>query len=156
MHEVPRVVRLLGHERGEERRRGGVLAEQVVRAGEIVARGLGPLLGRRGGARGLEGLVEDAGRDLDGRSMLDPLRSGDWSVWRRRLVVENTNMGWALLREGSHAYNEHYGSGEWELYDLARDPHQLAGIRDADVTDWARRTGQFSASRGRALRALEQ
>ena len=102
------------------------------------------------------GLDPDAGRDLDGRSMLDPLRSGDWSVWRRRLVVENTNLGWALLREGSHAYIEHYGSGEWELYDLARDPHQLAGIRDADVTDWARRTGQFSASRGRALRALEQ
>ena len=34
------------------------------------------------------GLDPDAGRDLDGRSMLEPLRSGDWSAWRRRLLVE--------------------------------------------------------------------
>ena len=102
------------------------------------------------------GLDPDAGRDLDGRSMLEPLRSGDWSAWRRRLIVENTNLEWALLREGSHAYIEHYGTGEWELYDLARDPHQLASLRDADVSEWARKTGQLARSQGVALRALEQ
>lgn len=102
------------------------------------------------------GLDPDAGRDLDGRSMLEPLRSGDWSAWRRRLIVENTHLEWALLREGSHAYIEHHGTGEWELYDLARDPHQLTSLRDADVSEWARKTDQLASSRGLALRALEQ
>jgi N-acetylglucosamine-6-sulfatase len=102
------------------------------------------------------GLDPDAGRDLDGRSMLEPLRSGDWSAWRRRLIVENTNLDWALLREGSHAYIEHHGTGEWELYDLAHDPHQLASLRDADVSEWASKTGQLARSQGLALRALEQ
>ena len=102
------------------------------------------------------GLDPDTGRDLDGRSMLEPLRSGDWSAWRRRLIIENTNLGWALLREGSHAYIEHYRAGEWELYDLATDPHQLASLRDADISEWAGKTGQLSRSQGLALRALEQ
>jgi arylsulfatase A-like enzyme len=103
----------------------------------------------------IAGLDPDTGRDLDGRSMLEPLRSGDWSAWRRRLLVENPNLGWALLREGSHAYIAH-GTGEWELYDLARDPHQLASMRDADVSEWARKTGELATAQGRALRALEQ
>ena len=51
----------------------------------------------------IAGLNPDAGRDLDGRSMFGPLTSGDWSRWRRRLLVENTNLGWAMLREGSVA-----------------------------------------------------
>lgn len=104
----------------------------------------------------IAGLDPDTGRDLDGRSMLEPLRSGDWSAWRRRLIIENTNLDWALLREGTDAYIEHYRAGEWELYDLARDPHQLASLRDADASEWARKTGQLSTSQGLALRALEQ
>ena len=104
----------------------------------------------------IAGLDPDTGRDLDGRSMLEPLRSGDWSSWRRRLIVENTHLDWALLREGSHAYVEHRDAGEWELYDLARDPHQLASLRDADVSEWARKTGELWGSQGRALRRLEQ
>ena len=102
------------------------------------------------------GLDPDAGRDLDGRSMLEPLRSGDWSGWRRRLLVENTNLDWSMLREGSTAYIEHHDSAEWELYDLDRDPHQLTSLRDADVAELARTTGQLFGSQGRALRALEQ
>ena len=104
----------------------------------------------------IAGLDPDTGRELDGRSMLEPLRSGDWSSWRRRLIIENTNLDWTLLREGSHAYVEHHDNGEWELYELERDAHQLAGLRDADVTEWARRTGQFSGAQGLALRGLEQ
>ncbi|MBS2938293.1 sulfatase [Nocardioides sp. J2M5] len=104
----------------------------------------------------IAGLDPDSGRELDGRSMLGPLRSGEWSAWRRRLLVENTHLGWSLLREGPHAYVEHHGTGEWELYDLARDPHQLASLRDADVSGWARRTAELTASQGVALRGLEQ
>lgn len=104
----------------------------------------------------IAGLDPDSGRELDGRSMLGPLRSGDWSAWRRRLLVENTHLGWSLLREGPHAYVEHHGTGEWELYDLARDPHQLASLPGADVSGWARRTAELTASQGVALRGLEQ
>jgi len=104
----------------------------------------------------IAGLDPDTGRDLDGRSMLDPLRSGDWSDWRRRLIIENTHLDWALLREGATAYVEHRDAGEWELYDLDADPHQLASIRDADVSTWARKTGDLWGSQGRALRRLEQ
>ncbi|RYB88486.1 hypothetical protein EUA06_21055 [Nocardioides glacieisoli] len=104
----------------------------------------------------IAGLDPDTGRDLDGRSMLGPLRSGDWSEWRRRLIIENTHLDWALLREGSTAYVEHRDAGEWELYDLDDDPHQLASIPDADVSAWARKTGELWGSQGRALRRLEQ
>ena len=70
----------------------------------------------------IAGLDPDAGRDLSGRSMLQPLRTGDWGRWRRRLLVENPDLGWAMLREGSTAYIEHHERGEWELYDLESDP----------------------------------
>jgi len=102
------------------------------------------------------GLDPDAGRDLDGRSMLGPLRSGDWSAWRRRLAVENTNLDWVLVREGTRVYVEHQDSDEWELYDLAQDPHQLTSLRDADVSDWSRKARQLFGARGLAMRALEQ
>ena len=103
----------------------------------------------------IAGLDPDAGRDLDGRSMLAPLRTGDWSGWRRRLLVENTNLRWAMLREETGAYVEHYADGEWELYDLAVDPHQLASRADADVTEWSARTARLREARGAALRRLE-
>ena len=103
----------------------------------------------------IAGLDPDAGRDLDGRSMLAPLRTGDWSGWRRRLLVENTNLRWAMLREETGAYVEHYADGEWELYDLAADPHQLASRADADVTEWSARTARLRDARGAALRRLE-
>ncbi len=104
----------------------------------------------------IAGLDPDAGRELDGRSMLGPLRSGDWSSWRRRLLVENTNLDWAMLREGSHSYIEHPRTGEWELYDLESDPHQLTSLRDADVSERSRRLGELIRTQGRDLRRFEQ
>lgn len=104
----------------------------------------------------IAGLDPDAGRALDGRSMLGPLRSGNWSEWRRRLLIENTNLGWAMLREGDGAYVEHHERGEWELYDLATDPHQLASRRDADVSRWADRLTRLRQASGLALRTLER
>jgi N-acetylglucosamine-6-sulfatase len=104
----------------------------------------------------IAGLDPDAGRELSGRSMLGPLRTGDWSTWRRRLLVENTNLEWAMLRQGSKAYIEHHGRGEWELYDLATDPHQLRSRRNADVTELAAHLSLLRQARGGALRALEE
>jgi N-acetylglucosamine-6-sulfatase len=104
----------------------------------------------------IAGVDPDTGRELDGRSMLGPLRSGDWSSWRRRLLIENTHLDWSLLREGSRAYVEHAGTGEWELYDLERDPHQLASIGDADVSEMSQRLGLLVGTKGLALRTQEQ
>ena len=104
----------------------------------------------------IAGLDPDVGRELSGRSMLQPLRTGDWSPWRQRLLVENTNLGWAMLRQGDHAYIEHHERGEWELYDLAADPHQLTSRRDADVADLATHVALLRQARGRALRDLEE
>ena len=104
----------------------------------------------------IAGLDPDAGRELSGRSLLRPLRTGDWSDWRRRLLVENTNLGWAMLRQGDDAYIEHHERGEWELYDLASDPHQLTSRRDAEVADFATHVALLRQARGRALRDLEE
>ncbi len=104
----------------------------------------------------IAGLDPDADRELSGRSMLAPLRTGDWSSWRRRLLVENTHLEWAMLRQGPEAYIDHYGRGEWELYDLATDPHQLDSRGNADVTELAARVSLMRQARGRELRALEE
>ena len=84
------------------------------------------------------------------------MTAGDWSGWRRRLLVENTNLGWALLREGSVAYIEHDRNGEWELYDLDRDPHQLASRRHADVRGLAERLDRLRQASGTTLRSFEE
>ena len=107
-------------------------------------------------ALAIAGLDPDAGRALDGRSMLPHLASGDWTGWRQRLLVENTNLEWAMVREGSTAYVEHHGAGEWELYDLDNDPHQRASRNDADVTAWSAKAGALRQARGTALRSLEE
>jgi arylsulfatase A-like enzyme len=104
----------------------------------------------------IAGLEPDAGRELSGRSMLAPLRTGDWSTWRRRLLVENTNLEWAMLRQGAEVYIDHYERGEWELYDLATDPHQLTSLRDVDVAELAMQVSLLRQARGQALRALEE
>ena len=107
-------------------------------------------------ALSIAGLDPDAGRALDGRSMLSQLRSGDWAGWRRRLLVENTNLEWSMVREGSTAYVEHHTRGEWELYDLATDPHQLSSRNDADVLGWSAKTTSLRRARAAELRALEE
>jgi N-acetylglucosamine-6-sulfatase len=106
-------------------------------------------------ALAIAGLDPDAGRVLDGRSMLPHLRTGDWSGWRRRLLVENTHRDWTMVREGSIAYVEHHRPGEWELYDLDDDPHQLSSRNGADVTEWSAKAHQLRLAQGVALRALE-
>lgn len=104
----------------------------------------------------LAGLDPDAGRALDGRSMLAGLRSGSWDDWRTRLLVENPKLGWAMLREGDLAYIDYYARGQQELYDLRTDPYQLRSL-DAPGTatrEHSLMTG-LRTSRGTELRTLE-
>ena len=102
------------------------------------------------------GLDPDAGRVLDGRSMLGPLTSGDWSGWRRRMLVEHPKNGWAMLREGDLSFIDHHQLGQQELYDLATDPHQMRST--ARGTDTRALTARLTAMRtatGMGLRQLE-
>jgi arylsulfatase A-like enzyme len=102
------------------------------------------------------GLDPDDGRDLDGRSLLPQLLSGDWSGWRRRLLVENPNLGWAMLREGQMSFIHQYERGDLELYDLADDPYQLRSLhRTIDTGDHLARLLALRTAAGRPLRALE-
>jgi N-acetylglucosamine-6-sulfatase len=67
------------------------------------------------------------GRRLDGRSLLPFARDG---VLRsgRDILLETT--GYSAIRTPRYVFVQH-GNGEQELYDLARDPHQLQS-RHAD------------------------
>jgi N-acetylglucosamine-6-sulfatase len=104
----------------------------------------------------LGGLDPDAGRVLDGRSMLGPMTSGDWSGWRRRLLVEHPNKGWAMLREENLSFIDYPELGEQELYDLATDPYQMSSTaRDADTRALTARLTAMRTSAGKALRRLE-
>jgi N-acetylglucosamine-6-sulfatase len=102
------------------------------------------------------GLDPDAGRELDGRSLLEPLRTGDWSGWRQRLLVENLHLDWTMLREGDTCFVDHEARGERELYDLDADPWQLRSrAATVDTTVLQARLTSMRSATGRALRALE-
>jgi N-acetylglucosamine-6-sulfatase len=106
------------------------------------------------------GVDPDAGGALDGRPMLVPLTSGDWTGWRRRLLVEHQGNGWSMLREGSHTYTCYHGLGEREMYDLSTDPAQMQNLYgNGQVPEPAAlyhlRLKQMKVASGLDLRALE-
>jgi N-acetylglucosamine-6-sulfatase len=102
----------------------------------------------------IAGLDPDAGRELDGRSMLAGLR-GDWSGWRDRMLVENPYLGWAMLCEGSERFVDHYSKGQWECYDIATDPHQLTSKNGIDPAPRRAKLAPLRSGAGQALRAAE-
>lgn len=112
----------------------------------------------------LAGLDPDAGRVLDGRSMLGPLRTGDWSNWRKRLLSENPHYGWAMLREDNWSYIRHYGGPAQEqtaqeLYDLSVDPAQMSNLAGTGSTtvkaELKAKVDQMRLAKGLDLRELE-
>jgi arylsulfatase A-like enzyme len=72
------------------------------------------------------------GRVLDGRSLLDLL--GDpGAEWGRDILIENGNGANAVpayrgIRTYRFLYVEHRTTGEYELYDLEKDPFQLQSV----------------------------
>lgn len=105
----------------------------------------------------IAGLDPDAVRDLDGRSLLGPLTSGDWSSWRTRMLTEHPAHKWAHLREGRSVLIDYYEAGEQELYDMVADPHQMESrAATSDTTAMTARLTALRNARGRALRALER
>ncbi|HYN50617.1 MAG TPA: sulfatase, partial [Thermoleophilaceae bacterium] len=71
-------------------------------------------------------------RTLDGRSLLELTADQDvW--WGRDLLIENGNgannvPAYRAIRTNRFVYSEHLSTGEFELYDLERDPYQLRSV----------------------------
>jgi N-acetylglucosamine-6-sulfatase len=91
-----------------------------------------------------------ATRPQDGASLL-PLLADPRLEWERDLLIEGTDgfdvVAYDALRSDRYLYVR-YVTGERELYDLERDPHQLRSVHDDPA--YAR----VEAALGRRLRAL--
>ena len=107
-------------------------------------------------ALAIAGLDPDAGRELDGRSMLPHLTTSDWTGWRQYLLVEHPHREWALLCYEGQRFIDHYVAGEWEFYDIATDPDQMGSLNSTNVADHRLRLNSLRAATGLALRALER
>jgi N-acetylglucosamine-6-sulfatase len=97
-------------------------------------------------------------RVLDGRSLFDLMADpGVW--WGRDILIENGRgansvPGYRAIRTGGFVYAQHLSTGEYELYDLERDPYQLDNldgvVRYAGVQrDLARRLRLLRSCAGR-------
>jgi N-acetylglucosamine-6-sulfatase len=93
------------------------------------------------------------GRVLDGRSLLPLVQR--LSSWPPRDILIERGPGaddFDAIRTQTHLYAE-YATGERELYDLVRDPHELRSLHDdprqrARVEDLARRLAFLRTCRG--------
>lgn len=97
-----------------------------------------------------------AGRVQDGRSLLPLLRDGR-REWGRDLLFEGVGTTFDAIRTYRYKLVQH-ASGEQELYDLERDPHELQSLhadpRLASVKgQLARRLAKLKDCSGRACRA---
>jgi N-acetylglucosamine-6-sulfatase len=111
--------------------------------------------------------------DVDGRSMADGLVSGNFSGWRKRMLItgsqdtgpqmnpggaHNPSGRWWLLREGSMAFILHE-NGTKELYWLKSDPHQLHNKRrkakQSLINRLTVKTKAMRAAEGESRRRLE-
>jgi N-acetylglucosamine-6-sulfatase len=97
------------------------------------------------------------GRRIDGRSLVPLLRDPNVS-WGRDVLIERGPGPdtFAAIHTRRYVYAEH-GSGERELYDLVRDPHQLQSLHAdpshaAIASELARRLIQLRACAGDACR----
>lgn len=75
-------------------------------------------------------MLDLAGADMsgiDGRSLVSLFGGTTPDDWRKRLLIEQKDVGWEMLREDQYSYAEH-STGERELYDLATDPYELESL----------------------------
>ncbi len=78
-----------------------------------------------------------ARRRPDGRSLL-PLVADRTAWWGRDILLENGNgangvPSYRAIRTNRFVYAEHLTTGEYELYDLERDPYQLTSLDGSDA-----------------------
>jgi arylsulfatase A-like enzyme len=88
------------------------------------------------------------GRVLDGRSLL-PLLADPGAEWGRDILIENGNgangvPAYRGIRNDRYLYVEHNTTGEYELYDLLKDPFELTSRDGSDK--YAAAQGDLRAS----------
>jgi N-acetylglucosamine-6-sulfatase len=96
---------------------------------------------------------------IDGRSLASLFGGTTPDDWRKRLLVEQKDVGWEMLREADYSYAEH-STGERELYDLASDPYELQSLHDDPthqerVQAFSENLGRLRNAAGEELRAAE-
>jgi arylsulfatase A-like enzyme len=82
-------------------------------------------------------------RVLDGRSLL-PMVADRTAWWGREILLENGNgangvPAYRGIRTNRFVYAEHLTTGEYELYDLVRDPFELNNLEGDPAYDAIRR-----------------
>jgi arylsulfatase A-like enzyme len=102
-----------------------------------------------------------AGRVPDGRSLL-PLLADRTAWWGRDILFENGNGAnnvppYRAIRTNRFVWAQHLTTGEYELYDLERDPHQLVSqdgnpAYAAVQRDLVRRLRELRRCAGRSCR----
>jgi N-acetylglucosamine-6-sulfatase len=101
-----------------------------------------------------------ATKPQDGSSLL-PLLADPRLEWGRDLLIEGAEgfivRGFAAILTYRYVYAE-YTTGEWELYDLEHDPHQLRSVHEDPAyalvrADLARRLRALRVCAGRTCRA---
>jgi arylsulfatase A-like enzyme len=97
-------------------------------------------------------------RGTDGRD----LRKINSGRWRKRLLVEHPQMGWALLRERNKVLFNFDSDPEGdEFYDLANDPYQTHSLHNnsayaSQMANLASKLSRMRTAGGDKLRALEE
>jgi arylsulfatase len=96
---------------------------------------------------------------MDGMSMLDPIR-GRTHKWRKVLDLEHAQIywqgnSWIALTDARYKYIYFTLTGEQQLFDLDRDPHELENLADVDthaalVGQWRKRMVEHVSIRGDA------
>jgi N-acetylglucosamine-6-sulfatase len=108
----------------------------------------------------LEAAGATAGKPQDGRSLF-PLLDDRGLEWGRDLLIEGApginQPAFDAIRTYRYVYVQH-ANGERELYDLARDPHQLTSLHNDPAyagvqAELSLRLGLLSACAGRSCRA---
>jgi len=103
--------------------------------------------------------------DMDGRSLAGLLRTGSTADWRSDLLLEHwqvrlkaaegTIPDFVGLRTTNYAYVE-YATGQFELYDILKDPYELANQYTAGnvplLQQLSARVAALKACRGTACR----
>jgi N-acetylglucosamine-6-sulfatase len=94
------------------------------------------------------------GRAMDGRSLLE-LVEDRTTWWGRDILLENGRgansvPAYRAIRTNRFVYAEHLTTGEFELYDLERDPYQMQSL------DWAPRYWAVQRDLANRLRHLRR
>lgn len=100
-------------------------------------------------------------KDMDGKSLLEPIVKGRKAEWREYLDLEHTecyrpNSSWVALTDSHTKYVWNYSMGTEELYDLDKDPYEKHCLTEDKnyaeiISVWRERMKSHLSERGEAF-----